>query len=133
MTVRVQTADFDAGAEIARLRAGDARVGAVASFIGTVRDRNDGQGVSEMELEHYPGMTERAIESTGQIQGIVTRIRAGVTSTVSATHLKPTQQPEYRDIAQPCRPRSSSWPRSRQDHVGSPATSPTSCAPPWPP
>jgi molybdopterin synthase catalytic subunit len=61
--VTVQTADFDLGAEVAALRAGDAGVGAVASFIGTVRDRNDGKGVSAMELEHYPGMTERAIEA----------------------------------------------------------------------
>ena len=61
--VTVQTADFDLGAEVAALRAGDASIGAVASFIGTVRDRNDGLGVSAMELEHYPGMTERAIES----------------------------------------------------------------------
>ena len=61
--VTVQTADFDLGAEVAALRAGDAGVGAVASFIGTVRDRNDGTGVSAMELEHYPGMTERAIEA----------------------------------------------------------------------
>ncbi len=61
--VVVQTADFDLGAEVATLRTGDAGVGAVASFIGTVRDRNDGLGVSSMELEHYPGMTERAIES----------------------------------------------------------------------
>ncbi|MEP7295854.1 MAG: molybdopterin synthase catalytic subunit MoaE [Burkholderiales bacterium] len=61
--VTVQTADFDLGAEVAALRAGDASVGAVAAFIGTVRDRNDGQGVSAMELEHYPGMTERAIEA----------------------------------------------------------------------
>ena len=61
--VVVQTADFDLGAEIAALRAFDAGVGAIASFIGTVRDRNDGLGVSSMELEHYPGMTERAIEA----------------------------------------------------------------------
>jgi molybdopterin synthase catalytic subunit len=61
--VTVQAADFDLGVEVAALRAGDAGVGAVASFIGTVRDRNDGQGVSSMELEHYPGMTERAIEA----------------------------------------------------------------------
>jgi molybdopterin synthase catalytic subunit len=61
--VTIQTTDFDLGAEVAALRAGDAAVGAVASFIGTVRDRNDGQGVSAMELEHYPGMTERAIEA----------------------------------------------------------------------
>jgi len=61
--VTVQTADFDLGAEVAALRAGDPAVGAVASFIGTVRDRNDGSGVSAMELEHYPGMTEKAIEA----------------------------------------------------------------------
>ena len=61
--VVVQTADFDLAAEIATLRAGDAGIGAVASFIGTVRDRNDGNGVSAMELEHYPGMTESAIEA----------------------------------------------------------------------
>ena len=61
--VTIQTADFDLGSEVATLRAGDAAVGAVAAFIGTVRDRNDGQGVSSMELEHYPGMTEKAIES----------------------------------------------------------------------
>jgi molybdopterin synthase catalytic subunit len=61
--VSIQTADFDLGAEVAALRAADAGVGAVASFIGTVRDRNDGLGVSSMELEHYPGMTEKAIEA----------------------------------------------------------------------
>jgi molybdopterin synthase catalytic subunit len=61
--VAVQTADFDLGAEVAALRAADPAVGAVAAFIGTVRDRNDGLGVSAMELEHYPGMTERAIEA----------------------------------------------------------------------
>ena len=63
MPVRVQTTDFDVGAEIAALRAGDARVGAVASFIGTVRDINDGSGVSTLTLEHYPGMTEKALEA----------------------------------------------------------------------
>ncbi|WP_265949972.1 molybdopterin synthase catalytic subunit MoaE [Dechloromonas sp. A34] len=62
MTVRVQEADFDLGAELAALRAGDARVGALASFVGLVRDINDGTGVSEMTLEHYPGMTEKALE-----------------------------------------------------------------------
>ncbi len=61
--VTVQTADFDLGVEVAALRARDPAVGAVASFIGTVRDRNDGHGVSSMELEHYPGMTERSIEA----------------------------------------------------------------------
>ncbi len=61
--VTIQTEDFDLSAEVAALRAGDAGVGAIASFLGTVRDRNDGTGVSAMELEHYPGMTERAIEA----------------------------------------------------------------------
>ncbi len=61
--VIVQHADFDLSDVVAQLRAGDAAVGAVAAFIGTVRDRNDGSGVSAMELEHYPGMTERAIEA----------------------------------------------------------------------
>ncbi|RJG06312.1 molybdopterin synthase catalytic subunit MoaE [Noviherbaspirillum cavernae] len=62
MPIRVQTEDFDLSAEVARLRAGDARVGAVVSFIGTVRDINDGASVAEMELEHYPEMTEKALE-----------------------------------------------------------------------
>ncbi len=61
--VSIQTEDFDLQAEVAALRAEDARVGAVCSFIGTVRDRNDGSAVASMELEHYPGMTEKAIES----------------------------------------------------------------------
>jgi len=63
MTVRVQTADFDVGREIALLRGGDKRVGAVASFIGTVRDVNDDATVSTLTLEHYPGMTEKALEA----------------------------------------------------------------------
>ena len=65
MTARVsiQTADFNLSQEVQQLRAGDKRVGAVCTFTGTVRDRNDGLNVSSMELEHYPGMTEKAIES----------------------------------------------------------------------
>ncbi len=63
MTVRVQEADFDVGAEFTALRAGDARVGALASFVGLVRDINDGAGVAEMTLEHYPGMTEKALDA----------------------------------------------------------------------
>ena len=62
MAIRVQTQDFDLGAEVAALRAGQAQVGAVVAFVGTVRDMNEGAGVSEMELEHYPGMTEKALE-----------------------------------------------------------------------
>jgi molybdopterin synthase catalytic subunit len=60
--VRVQAGDFDLGHELARLRENDTRVGAVVSFVGTVRDMNEGAQVSELELEHYPGMTERALE-----------------------------------------------------------------------
>ena len=62
--VVVQTEDFDLSAEISKLRAADKRVGAVCSFVGTVRDVNDGDAVSELELEHYPGMTEKSIEAT---------------------------------------------------------------------
>lgn len=63
--VRIQAADFDLSTEVAALRADDLAVGAVASFIGTVRDRNAGGPgeVQAMELEHYPGMTEKAIEA----------------------------------------------------------------------
>jgi molybdopterin synthase catalytic subunit len=61
--VEIRTDDFDIAAEVATLRAGDGGVGAVAVFVGTVRDRNDGQSVASLELEHYPGMTEAAIEA----------------------------------------------------------------------
>ena len=59
--VRVQTEDFDLSCEVAQLRANNPMVGAVVTFVGTVRDMNDGAVVSEMELEHYPGMTEQAL------------------------------------------------------------------------
>jgi molybdopterin synthase catalytic subunit len=61
MPVRIQSEDFDAGREIAALRQGNSEVGAIASFIGVVRDVNDGNRVAEMTLEHYPGMTEKSI------------------------------------------------------------------------
>jgi molybdopterin synthase catalytic subunit len=62
VTVKIQTQDFDVSAEIAALRRGNPKVGAVASFVGVVRDANEGDRVAEMTLEHYPGMTEKAIE-----------------------------------------------------------------------
>lgn len=62
MTVRIQTADFDVSAEINALRKGNPKVGAVASFVGVVRDVNEGDRVAQMTLEHYPGMTEKAIK-----------------------------------------------------------------------
>ena len=59
--VRVQHEEFDVSAEIARLRAANPRIGAVACFIGVVRDVNDGDTIASMTLEHYPGMTEKAL------------------------------------------------------------------------
>ncbi|CAN0621373.1 molybdopterin synthase catalytic subunit [Burkholderia multivorans] len=61
-TVRVQAGDFDLNAEVSALRARNPKIGAVACFVGTVRDLNDGETVAAMELEHYPGMTEKALE-----------------------------------------------------------------------
>ena len=61
-SIRIQESDFDVSAEITALRKGDRRVGAVVSFLGTVRDMNDGSQVKGMTLEHYPGMTEKALQ-----------------------------------------------------------------------
>lgn len=63
MKILVDEKDFDAGAEIAALRAGNPHIGAVASFVGLVRDTNAGSGVASMTLEHYPAMTRRALEA----------------------------------------------------------------------
>ncbi len=63
MTVRVQHEDFDLSTEIANLRKQAPKVGAVVTFLGTVRDLNEGEQVAEMELEHYPGMTEKSLEA----------------------------------------------------------------------
>jgi len=64
--VRVQTQDFDLTTEINALRQAHADVGAVVSFVGTVRDINEGDDVQQLELEHYPGMTEKALENIRQ-------------------------------------------------------------------
>lgn len=61
--VRIQAEDFDLSHEVAQLRAGNAKVGGIVSFVGTVRDLNEGAAVAEMELEHYPGMTEQSIQA----------------------------------------------------------------------
>ncbi len=91
MTVRVQTEDFDVGAELARLRRGDPGIGALASFVGLVRDINDDASVSEMVLEHYPAMTQKALEEIAleakrrwDILDVVVIHRVG--------HLRPTDQ-----------------------------------------
>jgi molybdopterin synthase catalytic subunit len=70
VSVRVQSEDFDAGAEIARMRRGNPKIGGIAAFVGVVRDVNNGDPVAGMTLEHYPGMTERSIEA------IITEARA---------------------------------------------------------
>ena len=62
MAVKVQTEDFDLTTEIAQLRANTPKVGAIVNFVGVVRDLNEGEQIAEMELEHYPGMTEKALE-----------------------------------------------------------------------
>lgn len=63
MPIRVQTEDFDLSAEVAHLRLSNPKIGAVVTFVGAVRDMNDGSPVAAMELEHYPGMTEHALEN----------------------------------------------------------------------
>jgi len=91
MPVRVQTADFDAGHEVSGLRGADARVGAVATFIGTVRDVNDASPVSLMTLEHYPGMTEKALtDIVEEARGRFSIIDALVIHRVG--ELRPTDQ-----------------------------------------
>ena len=61
--VRIQAEDFDLSAEVAQLRATNPKVGGIVTFVGTVRDLNEGATVAEMELEHYPGMTEQSINA----------------------------------------------------------------------
>ena len=91
MTIRVQAEDFDVAREIAAIRAGDTRIGAVASFIGTVRDVNDAAAVSTLTLEHYPGMTEKALEAiVGEARARFDIIDALVIHRVG--ELRPTDQ-----------------------------------------
>ena len=89
--IKVQEQDFDLGTEVAALRIGHPEVGAVAVFVGAVRDLNDGSTVQSLELEHYPGMTERALEA------LVARAQdrwelAGVTLIHRYGKLRPTDQ-----------------------------------------
>ena len=63
MSVRVQTGDFNAGEEINSMRLSRSDIGAVAAFIGQVRDLNNGEQVTALTLEHYPGMTEKSLEN----------------------------------------------------------------------
>jgi len=89
--VRIEVGDFDLGVEVAALRAGDGAVGAVVAFVGTVRDRNDGTAVASLELEHYPGMTEAAIEA--MIDAAMQRFRIRAARVVHRIGvLQPTEQ-----------------------------------------
>ncbi len=88
-TIRVQTGEFDVAAVIQALRGGDPAIGAIASFIGLVRDVNDGAPVTAMTLEHYPGMTEKALE--GIVAEARTRWRLmGVSIVHRVGELRPT-------------------------------------------
>jgi molybdopterin synthase catalytic subunit len=91
MTIRIQADDFDVSTEIAALRRGNPRIGAVASFVGIVRDVNEGDAVAGLTLEHYPGMTEKAIgEIVEQARARWNVIEALVIHRVGA--LKPQDQ-----------------------------------------
>ncbi len=63
MTVRVQAEDFDIGQELSKLRLANSSIGALVSFVGQVRDVNDGDAINTLTLEHYPGMTQKALEA----------------------------------------------------------------------
>jgi molybdopterin synthase catalytic subunit len=90
-TIRIQTEDFDAGAEIAKIRASNPKVGAVASFVGVCRDANDGDAVATMTLEHYPGMTEKALAKI--VDEAIARWRViDVTVVHRVGELRPTDQ-----------------------------------------
>jgi molybdopterin synthase catalytic subunit len=91
MGVRIQTHDFDLGEEVSAMRRNNPVIGAVASFVGVVRDVNEGDAVTEMTLEHYPGMTERSIEQiVQQARARWNVIEARVVHRVGV--LKPTDQ-----------------------------------------
>ena len=90
-TIRIQESDFDLGAETRALRAGNPKIGAIASFVGLVRDINDGSGVSSLTLEHYPGMTEKALATiVGQAESRWNILDCTVIHRVG--ELKPTDQ-----------------------------------------
>lgn len=91
MKISVQESDFDVNAALAELRARCAHVGAVACFLGTVRDMNDERDVATLTLEHYPGMTERALERVAQEAKSRWPI-AGVTIIHRVGSLRPTDQ-----------------------------------------
>ena len=102
MSVRVQEQDFDVSAELALMRKDNPKIGAIASFVGVVRDINEGDSVATMTLEHYPGMTEKAIsEIIDQARGRWEVLDALVIHRVGT--LKPTEQIVLVIVASPHR------------------------------
>lgn len=91
MKISVQESDFDVNAALTELRARCAHVGAVACFLGTVRDMNDARDVAVLTLEHYPGMTERALERVAT-EALNRWPVAGVTIIHRVGSLHPTDQ-----------------------------------------
>ena len=59
--IRIQRDDFDVGAELEKLAAGNPKIGGITSFVGVVRNRSESEAIQAMTLEHYPGMTEKAL------------------------------------------------------------------------
>lgn len=76
--VAVQIEDFDVSAVLAALRAENPAIGAVVSFVGLVRDLNEGQQVRTMELEHYPGMTEKSLQMIADKAGQHWNLMGGI-------------------------------------------------------
>ncbi len=98
MKILIQEADFDAGAELAALGAGNATVGGIACFVGRVRDINDGNGVTGMFLEHYPAMTARALSDILEAASRRWKIQ-GATVIHRVGHLKPLDQIVFVGVA----------------------------------
>jgi molybdopterin synthase catalytic subunit len=107
--VRIQEADFDVGAELAALQGDRTDVGAVASFVGCVRGHTREDDISALTLEHYPGMTERAIEAMiveaearFVVQGALVIHRVGRLRPGESIVLVATMSPHRRDAFQAC-------------------------------
>ena len=107
--VRIQEADFDVGAELAALQGARTDVGALASFVGCVRGHTREDDVSALTLEHYPGMTERAIEAMiveaegrFEVQGALVIHRVGRLVPGERIVLVATMSPHRRDAFQAC-------------------------------
>ena len=98
MAIRVQNAPFDPGAEVNALHAANVGIGAVVGFVGYVRDFNAGQDVAGMFLEHYPGMTEKAL---AKIAAWKSSIASAPWSPASRLFLSAPPAPTARPLSRP--------------------------------